>query len=167
VSALWVELDYTSANSPSSPSWSFSNTPGWGAKQWAASGKSWPEAWDLYNNMQVKWDPIGSDALIIGSGQALQLMIGLQALKSYQKAVVRLEGRGYATSSSAQFDVYNPLNNCGASAKMAHDWSVHGVDVDIGNCMVIGGGTQAVRIKPTVNGLALLRVRLTLQGASW
>jgi uncharacterized protein (UPF0179 family) len=50
---------------------------------------------------------------------------------------------------------------------MAHDWTVHVVDVDLQTCMVIGGGVQAVRVEPTNGTLALVRMRLTIHGATW
>ena len=114
--------------------------------------------------MSTNFDPMGYWAAII-DGEHLQLMIGLQNLVSYTSATVRLEGRGYSTNASAQIDVYNPLNNCGVSTSMAHDWSLHVVDVNIGNCLVVGGGVQAIRVDPTSQGLALHRMRLTIHGA--
>jgi hypothetical protein len=80
---------------------------------------------------------------------------------------VHIEGRSLATSSSVDFDVYNPLNGCGGSASMAQDWTIHAVDVDVSACMVIGAGVQAIRIEPTNGTVALTRMRLTLGGASW
>ena len=163
---VWVQIDYTSAYTPESPQWSFSNTPGWGAAQWAQPPKTWPEAWDRWNNMTVETDPIGK-SLTIGSSSELQLMIGLEELVSYTSMSVRLEGRSKATSSSVQFDVYNPLNNCGTTGSMSQDWSVHVVELDLGNCAVIGAGVQAVRVSPTNGTLALVRMKVTLHGATW
>lgn len=165
---VWVELDYSNAFSPQSPGWSFSATPGWGAGEWAMAGDSWPEAWDRWNNMSVVNDPIGT-VLELGSSSELQLMIGLEELAGYQQAVVHLEGRSRATSSPVFFEVYNPLTGCGPteSFSMAQDWTIHAVDVDLGSCMVIGGGVQAVRVSPSSGTIALVRMRLTLLGATW
>ena len=74
-------------------------------------------------------------------------------------------GDGNSTNASAQFDVYNPLNNCGATASMAHDWQLHVVEVSINGCLVPGGGVQAVRVDPFVQGLALHKMRLTIKDA--
>jgi hypothetical protein len=163
---IWVEIDYSNASGPQSPSWSYSATPGWGEAQWAMAGDSWPEAWDRWNNMAVVNDPIGT-VLEIGSGSELQLMIGLEELVNYTSATVRIEGRSRSATSSVDFDVYNPLINCGVSTSMAHDWTVHVVEVDLMSCMSVGQGVQAVRIEPTNGTVALVRMRLTLHGASW
>ena len=138
-------------------------TPGWTGQAWATDGQTWPEVWDPLQGIQVNFDPIGAYAAIIGTGEHLQLMIGLQTLQSYSDAIVTLEGRGYSTSSSGVFDVYNPLNQCGVSGvTMGHDWSIHTVSVSLGQCMVPGGGVQAIRVDPTSQGLALTKMRLTL-----
>lgn len=165
---MWLEIDYTNAYSPQSPSWSFSNTPGWGPSQWAASNATYPEAWDRWNNMTVGSDPIGN-SLHIGSSSELQLMIGLEEMISYQYVTVRLEGRSRATSSSVQFDVYNPLNGCGTSGSMSNDWTPDIVELDLGQCLLVGpdGDIEAVRVDPTSGTIALLRMRVTIHGAQW
>jgi hypothetical protein len=163
---LWIEIDYSGANTPESPSWSFSNTPGFGPAQWAMTGASFPQAWDRFNNMQVVSDPIGT-TLAIGPGSQLQLMIGLTTLISYRDAVVHLEGRSLSTDAPVSFDVTNPLNSCGDVGSMSQDWIVHQVDVDLMQCMVLGGGVQAIRVDPQDGTVALVRMRLTLFGASW
>lgn len=165
---VWLEIDYSNAYTPSSPAWSYSPTPGWGEAQWATQGKSWPEAWDRFNNMSVVDDRIGRE-LEIGSSSQLQLMIGLEQMLGYSSARVRLEGRSLATSSTVSFDVYNPLNNCGASGTMSQDWTVHVVELDLGHCLLTGSGAgvEAIRVAPTNGTLALVRMRVTLLGASW
>ena len=160
---LWVQIDYSSAFTPSSPSFTFSNTPGFTGAAWAADGATYPEAWDRFNNMAVVNDPIGTSLELDGE---LQLMLGLHTLQSYTRAVVRLEGRARETSSSATFDVYNPLNNCGVSGvTFSNDWTVHTVDVDLGSCLLPGQGVQAVRVAPTNGVVALVRMRVILEGA--
>jgi hypothetical protein len=161
---VWIEIDYSSAQSPRSPSWRFSQTPGWGPSQWAAVNATQPEAWDRWNNMSVVNDPIGR-SLEIGSSSELQLMIGLEELVGYDSATVRIEGRSRSTSASAQFDVYNPWNGCGTSATISNSWDVHVVELDLGQCFEVGQGVQAVRVEPTNGTLALVRLRLTLHGA--
>jgi len=162
---IWIELDYSSAQSPRSPTFRYSNTPGWGAAQWAASNASGPEAWDRFNNMQVVNDPIGT-SLEIGGGSELQLMIGLEELIGYDHAEVIIEGRSRATSSSVQFDTYNPWNSCGDSgASLGQQWTVQSLRLDLAQCFVIGQGVQAVRVDPTNGTIALVRLRLTLFGA--
>jgi hypothetical protein len=163
---IWVEIDYSSAYSPQSPDWSFSDTPGWGPAQWAMPGDSWPEAWDRWNNMSVVSDPIGT-VLEIGSGSELQLMIGLEELISYDATRVRLEGRSRATASWVYFDVYNPWNNCGTDGHMSQDWTIHVVELDLDQCMVPGQGVQAVRVDPTQGTLALVRMRVTITNPLW
>lgn len=163
---IWVEIDYSNASTPPSPSWRFSNTPGWGSAEWAAVNATRPEAWDRWNNMSVVNDPIGR-SLEIGSSSELQLMIGLEELISYTSATVRVEGRSRSTSASVDFNVYNPWNGCGTTARFSNDWSVHVVDLDLAQCFEIGQGVQAVRIEPTNGTVALVRMRLTLHGARW
>jgi hypothetical protein len=163
---IWVQIDYSHASSPQSPDWSFSNTPGWGPAQWAMTGATYPEAWDRFNNMQVVADPIGQ-SLEIGSGSQLQLLIGLVSLMNYQSAIVHLEGRSRSTDAPVSFDITNPLNQCGNSGMMSQDWTVHLVDVDLAQCMLVGQGVQAVRVDPQDGTIALVRLRLTLYGASW
>ncbi len=163
---VWFEIDYSSANSPRSPSWRFSNTPGWGSSQWAAVNASSPEAWDRFNNMQVVSDPIGR-SLEIGGGSELQVMIGLEELSGYDSATVHIEGRSRATSSSVDFDVYNPWNGCGGAARFGQQWQVQSADVDLMSCYEVGQGVQAVRVAPTNGTVALVRLRLTLHNARY
>jgi hypothetical protein len=165
----WVEIEYSQAGvSPQSPGWTFSDTPGWGGAQWATEGESWPELWDLFQNINVSSDPIGVVA-VVGPSAELQLMIGLQDLVSYDSATVCVEGRSVSTSASVIFDAYNPLTGCGESATMAHDWSMHAVGLDLTGCFVEGGGVQAVRIEPTggSSAIGIKRMRLILHGASY
>lgn len=162
---VWIEIDYSNANTSRSPTFRYSNTPGWGAAQWAAVNANWPEAWDRFNNMSVVNDPIGR-SLEIGGGSELQLMLGFEELISYSRASVRVEGRSRATSSRVDFDVYNPWNSCGISgATFGQQWQVQVVDVDLSQCFVIGQGVQAVRVDPTNGTVALVRLRLTLYDA--
>ncbi len=163
----WFKIEYTSSSQPTSPSWTFSSTPAYSSKDWAYQGKNWPEVWDVFNSIEVKNDPMGAWAAIIDTGDTFQVMLGMGKLKSVQDVEVVLEGRGYSSSSSGKFDVYNPLNNCGTSVTMAHDWSIHVAKVSLGACMIPGNTTQAIRIKPTVNGVALARMKVTLVGASY
>lgn len=163
---VWIEVDWSSAYGPQSPSFRFSDTPGWGAAQWAAANATWPEAWDRWNNLAVVNDPIGRSVEIEG-GEAMRLMLGLDELASYERAEVRVEGRSRATSSSVYFDVYNPLVDCGVSTTTSQDWTVHVLDLDLADCMVVGAGVQAVRVEPTSGTLAMVRMRLTLYGATW
>ena len=163
----WVEIEYSQSGVPAtSPEWTYSNTPGWGEAQWAMEGDSWPEVWDVYDNITVGSDPVGVVAKL-GSSSQLQLMIGLEELISYDYASVCVEGRSISTTASVIFDAYNPLNNCGGQATMAHDWQIHAEGVDLGSCMVVGGGVQAVRIDPSggSSSLGIKRMRVTLHGA--
>src|SRR5438270_181462 len=84
-----------------------------------------------------------------------RLRLGLTSLVSYTSATVHLEGRSRATSSPVDFNVLNPLNNCGNSASMSQDWALHPTDVDLQTCMVVGEGVQAVRIDPQNGSVAL------------
>jgi hypothetical protein len=162
----WFQIEYSSNSQPTSPTWTFSPTPNYKSPDWAYSGKNFPEVWDVFNSIQVKSDPIGKYCAIIDSGDTFQAMLGFPKLKSVQDVEVILEGRGYSVSSSGVFDVYNPLNNCGVSGvKMAHDWTVHQVKVSLAGCIIPGNSTQAIRIKPTSQGLALWRMKVTLVGA--
>ncbi|MEM6996485.1 MAG: hypothetical protein AAF721_38630 [Myxococcota bacterium] len=163
----WLEIEYDQAGVPAtSPSWTYSNTPGWGEAEWASQGESWPEVWDVYQNIDVDNDPIGVVATV-GSSGTWQLMLGLQDLVDYDSASVCVEGRSVSAVASVQFDVYNPLNDCGGSAMMAHDWNMHAEGVDLGTCFVAGGGVQAVRIEASggSSALGIKRVRVVLHGA--
>ncbi len=163
----WIEIEYNQAGgTATSPSWSYSDTPGWGEAQWAASNASWPEVWDLYQNINVSNDPIGVVAVVGGSGQ-LQLMLGFEELVGYDYATVCVEGRSVSTSASVQFDAYNPLTGIGNSATMAHDWSMHATGLDLGYAFEPGGGVQAVRLDTTggSGSLGVKRMRLILHGA--
>lgn len=163
----WIEIEYNQAGgTATSPSWSYSETPGWGEPQWAASNASWPEVWDLYQNINVSSDPIGVVAVVGGSGQ-LQLMLGFEELTDYDYATVCVEGRSVSTSASVQFDAYNPLTGIGNSATMAHDWNMHASGLDLGYAFEPGGGVQAVRLDTTggSGSLGVKRMRLILHGA--
>lgn len=163
----WIEIEYTQAGgTATSPSWSYSDTPGWGEAQWAASNASWPEVWDLYQNINVSHDPIGVLA-VVGSSAQLQLMLGFEELIDYESATVCVEGRSVSTSASVQFDAYNPLTGIGNAGTMAHDWSMHATGLDLGHCFEVGGGVQAVRLDATGGSasLGVKRMRLVLHGA--
>ncbi len=163
----WLEIEYWQAGVPAtSPSWEYSATPGWGEDEWAAQNASWPEMWDLYQNINVVNDPIGTVA-VVGSSAQLQLMLGFEELIDYDYATLCVEGRSVSAVSSVQFDAYNPLTGLGNSASMAHDWSVHAVGIDLGQCFTIGGGVQAVRLDTTGGSasLGVQRMRLVLHGA--
>ncbi|MEZ4443074.1 MAG: hypothetical protein R3B72_28520 [Polyangiaceae bacterium] len=162
----WFEIDYTGAFSATNPAWTYSNTPGFGGADWAPSGSSWPEVWDIYQNISVSNDPIGKVALIGPSG-VMQIMLGLGSLVSYSHATVCVEGRSVSTSASVLYDVYNPLNNCGASSTMAHDWSIHAVSTNIGTCLIAGNDFQAIRIDPYggSSSLGVMRVSVVLHNA--
>ncbi|MFH2010992.1 MAG: hypothetical protein ABI333_30615 [bacterium] len=164
---VWFEIDYTSAYTATNPDWTFSATPGWGEPQWAPNGSSWPEVWDVYNNISVGSDPIGYTIAHLGPSSTLQVMLGLAGLTSYTYASVCVEGRSVSATSSVIFDVYNPLNGCGASATMAHDWTVHAVGVNLANCFISNNDFQALRIEPSggSSSLGIMRVRLILHGA--
>ncbi len=163
----WIQIEYNNAGgSPSSPSWSYSNTPGWGEAEWAASNANWPEVWDLYQNINVSNDPIGVVA-IVGSSAQLQLMLGFEELVGYDYATVCVEGRSVSTSASVQFDAYNPLTGIGNSGSMAHDWNMHATGLDLGQAFEVGGGVQAVRLDATGGSasLGVKRMRLVMHGA--
>ncbi|NVB36279.1 hypothetical protein G6O69_00445 [Pseudenhygromyxa sp. WMMC2535] len=159
----WVEIEYWQLGSVSSPSYSYSDTPGWGEDEWAYQGMSWPEVWSIGAN-SMNNDPIGIVAEISGQWQ---IMIGLAGMVSYDYASVCYEGRSVSVSSSATVDVYNPFNGCGVETQISHSWEVHKVGVDLGDCLIPGNNTQAVRLDPWGGSgrLGLVRLRLTLHGA--
>ena len=165
---LWIEIDYRGANSPQSPVWDYSNTPGWQASDWAFTGGGCcAEAWDRFNNMSVVNDPIGESLEIHPSAQ-LQLMFGVARLTGYTAVTVELEGRSRDTSAFVQFDVTNPANGCGvANLTMDQDWTPDVVQVDLTPCLDVGSMLQAIRVEPTggSSNIALLRMRLTIHGA--
>jgi len=160
---VWVEIEYWQLGSVTSPSYSYSDTPGWGEEEWAYSGDWWPKVISIGNNSMHN-DPIGIVAEISGTWQ---LMIGLQGLTSYDYATVCYEGRSVSVGSPATVDVYNPLNNCGVETQISHSWEVHAVGADLGNCLIPNNETQAVRLDPWGGSgkIGLKRLRLTLHGA--
>jgi hypothetical protein len=164
---IWLEIDYSNAYASTAPAWSFSDTPSWAAAEWAPSGKSYPEVWDVYNSITIEEDPIGRCA-ILGPGSTLQIMIGLDKLLSYGSVGLRVEGRSASTSSSVTFDVYCPVTSVGASGVFGNDWSVHLVELDLGSA-VNGEALQAVRIEPTGGSgiIALVRMRVCVHDAEW
>ena len=160
----WIEIEYWQLGSVSSPSWEYSDTPGWGEDQWAWGNEPWPEIFEFGGN-QMNNDPIGIVAEISGTWQ---LMMGLQDLQAYDHATVCIEGRSVSVGSSAIMEVSNPSNNCGVpDVEISHSWEVHAVGVDLGNCLTPGQATQAVRIDPWGGSgrVGLKRVRVTLHGA--
>jgi hypothetical protein len=164
---IWVEIDYSSSYNAAAPTWTFSDTPGWGAIDWAWTGTSYPEARDTYNNIMVEEDPIGRCA-ILGSSASLDLVIGLKKLSTYSSAGVRIEGRSASSSASVIIDVYNPLNSIGTSVSLGNEWTVHVLDLDLGEAVAIGED-QAMRVEPKggSGSLALVRMRLTIHDATW
>lgn len=165
LSGVWFEIDYANAFSATNPGWTFSPTS-WTSTDWAPQGESYPEVWDVYNNISISNDPIGKLA-VVGPSSVLQIMIGLGGMTSYTKATVCVEGRSVSATASVQFDVYNPLNNCGATATMAHDWQVHAAALDLGTCLIAGNDFQAIRVEPWGGSATVGVTRLTvaLQGA--
>jgi hypothetical protein len=165
---LSIEINYQSAFSPSSPSWTYSASPGWSPNDWDfTGGGNGAEAWDRFNNMSVVNDPIGGNVLEIGGSSELQLMFGLVSMQSYTTATVELEGRSRACCSGVTFDVYNPATGCGDTATMSQDWTADIVVLDLTGCFTPGSALQAVRVDPTSGAIALRRMRLTFTGAVW
>jgi hypothetical protein len=165
---VWVEIDYSNTSSSIIPDWSYSDTPGWAAADWAPAGETEPEVWDVYNNIVITDDPIGRCA-VLGSSACLQIMLGPSKLVSYSTTSVRIEGRSASSTTSVFFDVYNPLNMCGTTGSLAHDWSVHLIELNLGSAIVSGEDLQAIRIEPSggSSSLALVRMRITLHDAEW
>jgi len=162
---VWFEIDYSNAFTATGPDWTFSPTPGWGEPEWAPEGESWPEVWDIYQNVEVITDPIGKVAAIDGGG-ALQVMFGIGGL-TYDHATACVQGRSYSVGSPVIFTVQNQLNKCGGEGMMAQDWMIHSAGVDLGTCILGDNEIQGLRIFPSggSGALSLMRLRLTLHGA--
>ncbi|MCY1062916.1 DUF4215 domain-containing protein [Nannocystis sp. SCPEA4] len=162
---VWLEIDYTGAFTSTNPDWTYSPTPGWGEAEWAPQGESWPEVWDIWQNVQVTQDQIGKVAIVDGNG-ALQIMFGIGGL-TYDYATVCVQGRSYSVGSSVTFTVQNQLNDCGDVGMMANDWSIHSTGVDLGTCIVENNEFQGLRIFASggSGALSLTRLRFTLHGA--
>ncbi|MDC0719560.1 DUF4215 domain-containing protein [Nannocystis bainbridge] len=162
---VWFEIDYESAFTSTNPDWTYSPTPGWGEAEWAPQGESWPEVWDIYQNVEVDEDQIGTAAIVDGNG-ALQIMFGIGGL-TYDHATVCAQGRSYSVGSSVIFTVQNQLNKCGSTGSMANDWSIHSAGVDLGTCIVGNNEFQGLRVFASggSGALSLKRLRLTLHGA--
>lgn len=162
---VWLEIDYGNAFTSTNPKWTYSPTPGWGEADWAPQGESWPEVWDIYQNVEVEDDQIGRVAIVDGNG-ALQIMFGIGGL-TYDYATVCVQGRSYSVGSSVTFTVQNQLNKCGATGSMANDWSIHSTGVDLETCIVDNNEFQGLRIFASggSGALSLKRLRFTLHGA--
>ncbi|WAS98459.1 DUF4215 domain-containing protein [Nannocystis punicea] len=162
---VWLEIDYGNAFTATNPKWTYSPTPGWGEVDWAPQGESWPEVWDVYQNVEVEADQIGTVAIVDGNG-ALQIMFGIGGL-TYDYATVCVQGRSYSVGSSVTFTVQNQLNKCGSTGMMANDWSIHSTGVDLGTCIVDNNEFQGLRIFASggSGALSLKRLRFTLHGA--
>jgi cysteine-rich repeat protein len=164
---VWFQIDYENAFSVSNPDITYSNTPGWGAGEWAPQGMTEPDVVDLFNNISVEEDQIGTVA-ILGGSAAIRVYFGLAGL-SYDYATACVEGRSYSVGSSVTFLVSNPKNDCGNTGMMANDWTVHATGVDVGDCFIGGDDFQAVQIEPMggSDALSLKRLRVTLHGATY
>jgi len=165
---VWFQIDYSNANTVSSPSYSYSATPGWGEAQWAPAGKSWPYAVDLFNNASVVQDQIGKVALLNGTNKAVRVYFGLVGL-NYTHATVCVEGRSYSVGSQVTFLTQEAKTKCGGNGSMAQDWVVHATGVDMKTCFIPGDSFQAVQVQPSggSGALSLKRLRVTLHGATY
>ncbi|MCA9688247.1 MAG: DUF4215 domain-containing protein [Myxococcales bacterium] len=169
---VWIDIDYEDAFTVTSPDYSYSPTPAWQEPEWTPTqmGYFWPKVVDLYNNMTVDNDPIGKLA-VIKSNSTLRLYFGTKNLWSYTSATVCVTGRSVSVSSPVTFQVINPANgDCGASAMMSHDWTVHASGVTMpANCIIPNHGFQAIDIDATGGSakLGVRSVRLTLHGAQY
>ena len=113
-------------------------------------------------------DRIGK-GLVMGSSGELELRFGLERLAGLSGATVEIEGRSRATSAHVDFEITNPGLECGAEARMSQDWSPDVVRIAFDDCIEPGNDFQAIRVTPTGGSMAiaLLRLRLTLYGATW
>jgi hypothetical protein len=164
---VWYEIRYTGAGTATSPSRSYSNTPGFGEEQWTANGQFFPEVWAL-GTIPVVNDNFAGWVAEVGSGDQLQMMIGLGDLTSYTYATVCVTGRAINTTSSSTIDVTNPAVGCGSTVSISNAAPPVDADgVDLGNaCLVAGNDFQAVRLDPGVTA-GIQSVRITLHGAVW
>ena len=167
---LFLEIDYSFAFDSDSPRFTFSNTPGFGEAEWAfGGGPGFPQAWDRFNNMHVV-QPFQSDHYLQEEGmqEQLQLMIGLPASVSYDHVEVELVAARDVRSGILNLDVENPLTGCGVSdVTISNEDAFTSTIVDLADCLEPGESVQAVRLTPQSGILDLLRMRVTLKGASW
>ncbi|MDP2343892.1 MAG: hypothetical protein Q8O67_23245 [Deltaproteobacteria bacterium] len=170
---VFVEIDYSSATDPERPAFLFSDTPGFGPAQWAyndpfGSGATTPDAWDRFQTLEVINDFRLGRVLVIGTGnQELQLMLGLPANVSYERVLVEVDGDEEAHSGVVNYDVYNPLVNCGVSGVQTDGIGRHTKVLDLEDCLIPGEAVQAIRVDPQSGALGLKRLRVTLEGAVW
>ncbi len=167
---VWIEFEWASQNQAEDPVIGYSNTPGWGASQWAYGNNASAEAKDLFGMIMAGNDPIGW-VLRIDNSDALQLRFGTSGL-TYDSASVCVTGRSSTTEFGVSFEVSNPLNNdCGGTGNFSAEWVVQADGFELpNNCVFDNVGTQALNV--TINGgsdqlLGLRSVRLTLHGASY
>ena len=165
---VWFQIDYSNANTVTSPAYSYSATPGWGEPEWAPTGKSWPYTVDLFNNASVINDQIGKVALLNGTNKAVRVYFGLAGL-TYDYATVCVEGRSYSVGSSVTFFVMEAKTKVGDYGMMANDWTVHATGIDMQHYFINNDEFQAVQVQPSSGSgaLSLKRLRVTLHGANY
>ncbi len=165
---VWFQIDYSNANTVTSPAYSYSATPGWGEPEWAPTGKSWPYTVDLFNNASVINDQIGKVALLNGTNKAVRVYFGLAGL-TYDYATVCVEGRSYSVGSSVTFFVMEAKTKVGDYGMMANDWTVHATGIDMQHFFINNDEFQAVQVQPSSGSgaLSLKRLRVTLHGANY
>ena len=163
----WIQISYKGKEGyPStSPTWTYSNTPGYGEPEWTHPNYNWPVI-NALGDIPVEEAKIGG-AAVIGPSDRLRLMLGFLSLQSYDYATVCVTGRSVSVGSGVYADIWNPPMGCGDEVFLSHSWEVHTDGVSIGTCFVPGGSLQAVEVDPTGGSstLALQTLRLTLHGA--
>ena len=170
----WYEIVYWQVMpDATSPSRSYSATPGFGEDEWVYSGQFYPEVWTL-GTIPVVSDPAGILA-DVGSGDTLQLMLGFEELIDYDHATVCIEGRSVHTSSPVTVTLSNPTTSCSVSGQLTQAWTegdpahIPRLGLDIGKCFTPGVDTQALRVQGSGGSsrVGVHRLRITLHGASW
>jgi hypothetical protein len=173
---VFVEITYEQATAPERPTFTYSDTPGFGPNEWAyndpfGGGMGSPDAWDRFNTMSIINDFRLGTVLAIGTGNhELQLMLGLPAAVSYDTVLVEVDGDETASAGVTRYDVFNPLVGCGLfsdDAAVTDGIGRHTKVLDIGPCLVPGESVQAIRLDPQAGELGLKRMRVTLVNASW
>ncbi|MEZ4383132.1 MAG: DUF4215 domain-containing protein [Nannocystaceae bacterium] len=162
---VWVDINYKNSGSCWSPSWKFSNTPGFGEAQWAPTNENYPVINAAGGPVMNYNDPYGT-VCDVGSSKWIRIMFGLASLISYESATVCVEGRSISVGSPVTVDLVNPDNGyCGAQIMLSNSWWADPAGAELPlNCIKPGDAFQALQIDPSAgsNHLGLRSVRLTL-----
>ena len=162
----WMEVEFEAWGELYTPLWTFSDTPGWGARQWAVGDDLGPRI-----GITVGWgevvhvldDPSG---LLVAFDGTMSIRLGLHDLIDHDHTTLCIEGRALSPDTPGAIVISNTWNRCQPEQDALLDASpqVQAVGVDFGTCLVSGDDAQLVRISAP-RPLAVQRIHVTLHDA--